>query len=64
MTPEERRSPEILNASRKRWIARGSGAQVQNVNLWINHYREMRKMMKILGKNGGRGFSGILRFLR
>jgi signal recognition particle subunit SRP54 len=63
MTPEERRTPEILNGSRKRRIARGSGTEVQEVNLLLNQYRRARKMLKMLGKTGGRGLSGMGRFL-
>jgi signal recognition particle subunit SRP54 len=51
MTPHERRRPEILNASRKRRVARGSGTTVQDINQLLKQYREMRKMMKgIKGK--------------
>lgn len=46
MTPQERRSPKILNASRKRRIAQGSGTSVQDVNQLIKQHREMKKMLK------------------
>ena len=46
MTPEERRRPEILNGSRKRRIARGSGRPVSEVNRLLKGYFEMRRMMK------------------
>jgi signal recognition particle subunit SRP54 len=59
MTPQERRQPEILDASRRRRIARGSGTEVQEINRLIQQYRQARKMMKMLGKNGGRGISRI-----
>ncbi len=55
MTPQERRQPEILDASRRRRIARGSGTEVQEINRLIQQYRQARKMMKMIGKNGGRG---------
>jgi signal recognition particle subunit SRP54 len=48
MTREERRSPDILNASRKRRIAKGSGTQVQDVNQLLSQFREMQNMMKQL----------------
>ena len=48
MTPQERRDPHILNASRKRRIARGSGTQVQDVNQLLAQFREMQNMMKQL----------------
>ncbi len=48
MTKEERRDPDILNASRRRRIALGSGTSVQEVNKLIKQFDEMRKMMKSL----------------
>lgn len=50
MTPEERRNPKILNASRKKRIAKGSGTSVQEVNKLLKNYEEMKKMMKIFKK--------------
>jgi signal recognition particle subunit SRP54 len=55
MTLQERYRPEILNASRRRRIARGSGTQVRDVNRLVKQFREAKKMFKILGKSGGRG---------
>lgn len=52
MTPEERRRPEIINASRKRRIARGSGTTVQDVNQLLRQYRQMKRMMKQLQRTG------------
>ena len=46
MTPQERRKPAILNAKRKRRVARGSGTKVQDINRLLKQYRAMRKMMK------------------
>jgi len=46
MTPEERRNPAIINGSRRRRIARGSGTTVQDVNRLLKQYAQMRKMMK------------------
>lgn len=46
MTPLERRQPGLLNASRKRRIARGSGTSVQQINQLIKQYLQMKKMMK------------------
>ncbi|RME50360.1 MAG: signal recognition particle protein, partial [Caldilineae bacterium] len=46
MTMKERRHPKILNASRKRRIARGSGVTVQEVNQLLKQFREMQKIMK------------------
>ena len=55
MTPKEREKPEIVNASRKKRIAAGSGMQVQDVNRLLKQFEEMRKMMKKF-KNNKRGF--------
>ena len=49
MTPEERRNPDILKASRKQRIANGSGTTVAEVNQLLKQFEEMKKMMKILG---------------
>ncbi|MGL4913672.1 MAG: signal recognition particle protein [Romboutsia sp.] len=64
MTVEERRNPGILNASRKKRIARGSGSSVQDVNRLIKQFNEMKKMMKMftgsqksMKKRGG--FAGL-----
>ncbi len=50
MTPEERRNPRIINASRKRRIARGSGTSVEEVNQLLREFRQMQKLMKQLRK--------------
>jgi signal recognition particle subunit SRP54 len=55
MTPEERRDPRILNGSRKRRIARGSGTTVQEINQLLNQYRQMQTLMKRVGKGKMRG---------
>ena len=52
MTRQERQRPEILNGSRRKRIARGSGTQVSDVNRLLKQYRDMKKMMKILSKAG------------
>ena len=55
MTVAERRRPELLNGSRRRRIARGSGTTVQDVNRLMKQYKEMKRMFKRIGKMGGRG---------
>jgi signal recognition particle subunit SRP54 len=60
MTVEERQKPKLLNASRRRRIARGSGTQVQDVNKLIKQFREAQRMMKTIQKSGLRGFPGGL----
>jgi signal recognition particle subunit SRP54 len=54
MTPEERRNPRILNASRRRRIARGSGTSVQEINRLIKTFEETKAMVKRFSKKGGR----------
>lgn len=51
MTPYERRHPEVLKASRKQRIAKGSGRTVEEVNRLLNQFEEMKKMMKMM-QNG------------
>jgi len=46
MTPGERRNPTVLNGSRKKRVARGSGTSVQEINQLLKQYMGMRKMMK------------------
>jgi signal recognition particle subunit SRP54 len=60
MTPAERRNPRIINSSRKKRIARGSGTTVQEVNALLKQFRHMKDLMKQLGK-GKRGMQGIMR---
>jgi len=55
MTREERRRPDILNASRRRRIASGSGTQVQDVNRLMKQFRDAQKMFKTIKKSGMRG---------
>ena len=49
MTPEERKNPNILNASRKKRIALGAGMDINELNAFINQFETMKKMMKGLG---------------
>jgi signal recognition particle subunit SRP54 len=52
MTLSERRDPDLLNASRRRRIAGGSGTTVQDVNMLVKQFRDMQKMMKQMGIMG------------
>lgn len=52
MTKEERRNPQIINGSRKKRIAKGSGTSVQDVNRLIKQFNEMKKMMKMFQSGG------------
>ena len=58
MTPAERGQPKLLNASRRRRIARGSGTTVQDVNRLLKQHQQMGEMMKKIGKLGRRGLLG------
>ncbi|MBI3176347.1 MAG: signal recognition particle protein [Chloroflexi bacterium] len=59
MTLQERRNPDVLNASRRRRIAAGSGVEVQEVNRLIKQFRESQKLMKTLQKTGGKGLGKL-----
>jgi signal recognition particle subunit SRP54 len=70
MTPDERRKPELIKASRKRRIAAGAGVQVQEVNRLLNQFEQMQGMMKkmkggglmkMMRRMGGGGFPGMPR---
>ena len=68
MTPEERAHPELLKASRKRRIAMGAGASIQEVNRLLNQFEQARKMMKMVSRGGMqkmlRGLKGAFPGLR
>jgi len=55
MTPEERQDPSILNGSRRRRIAKGSGTRVRDINELIKQFDQMKKMMKTMSKMGKMG---------
>jgi signal recognition particle subunit SRP54 len=49
MTPHERRRSEVINGSRRKRIARGSGTSVEEVNRLLKQFVQMRKMLKVVG---------------
>ncbi|WP_022835907.1 signal recognition particle protein [Salisaeta longa] len=57
MTPEERAHPEIINGTRRRRIAKGSGTKVRDINQLLKQFRDMKKMMKTVSKLTGKGRS-------
>jgi len=66
MTPGERHFPDVINGSRKKRIASGSGTQIQDVNRLLKQLKQMQKMMKKMGKKGGmanmmRGMDGMMK---
>ena len=59
MTPKERRNPKLINGSRRKRIAAGSGTTVTEVNRLLKQFTMMSKMMKKMGKMGGKGMPGL-----
>ncbi len=59
MTPEERANPDIINGSRRKRLANGSGTTIQQVNNLLKQFNEMRKMMKKMNKMSKRGLANI-----
>lgn len=55
MTPLERQNPDLINGSRRKRIADGSGTSIQDVNKLIKQFEDMRKMMKMFSNPGGAG---------
>jgi len=62
MTPEERHRPEILNGSRRRRIARGSGTSPQDINQLMNQFRQTQKLMRQFSR--GRNPKGLMNLFR
>ena len=60
MTVQERRNPKLLNASRRRRIAKGSGLEVQKVNQVMKRFREAQRLIKTLQKSGGKGLGRMM----
>ncbi|MFC1537565.1 signal recognition particle protein [Gemmatimonadota bacterium] len=61
MTPEERLKPKVLNASRRRRVAAGSGVTIQDVNSLVKQFDQMRKMMKKMGLFSGGNPAAMMR---
>ncbi|HTO93097.1 MAG TPA: signal recognition particle protein [Bacteroidota bacterium] len=59
MTLKERQTPAIINGSRRKRIAAGSGTSVQDVNRLMKQYEQMQKMVRTLGKGGSRALRGM-----
>ena len=65
MTLDERQNPDIINGSRRKRIAGGSGRTVQDVNALLKQFTDMRKMMKMMQSGGGkRGMMNMMRGMR
>ncbi len=63
MTRQERKKPDILQASRKRRIAAGAGVDVAEVNRLLKQHRQMQDAVKMLSKGGGKGFARMAQML-
>jgi len=55
MTRLERKKPDLLNASRKKRVARGAGVEVQDINRLLKQHRQMADMVKSMSRGGGKG---------
>jgi signal recognition particle subunit SRP54 len=62
MTRQERNDPSIINGSRRKRIAAGSGTTIQDVNKLLKQFEEMKKFMKVMGDMGKRGKRGLGKF--
>ena len=67
MTPEERANPQLINSSRKKRIALGSGIPLHDINIFIKQFEQMRQMMKgmsnmqgMMGKFGKLGMGKMM----
>ena len=63
MTKKERRKPDILNASRKKRIAAGSGTSVEDINKLLRQYEQMRKMYKQMNTKGSKTSKAMKRMM-
>jgi signal recognition particle subunit SRP54 len=61
MTPAERQNPKLINGSRRRRIATGSGTNVQSVNQLLAQFKQVQKVMKQVGKGKMPQFPGMQR---
>jgi len=64
MTPEERETPAIINGSRRKRIATGSGTNIQEVNRLIKQFDDTRRMMRMVTTNKGRGMANLMRNMK
>ena len=64
MTPEEREDPVVINGSRRKRIATGSGTTIQDVNRLIKQFDDTRRMMKMMTTSKGRGMANMMQNMR
>jgi signal recognition particle subunit SRP54 len=63
MTREERKKPDLLNASRKRRVAAGAGVEVQEINRLLKQHRQMADAFKMMSRNGGKGLAQMAKMM-
>ena len=64
MTPEERRDQSVMNGSRRKRIAAGSGTTVEEVNRLLKQFTEMRRVMQMIGQGGVAGLAKGMKGMR
>ena len=64
MTPEERADPSVMNGTRRKRIAEGSGTSIQEVNRLLKQFDETRRMMKMVSANKGRNMGNLMRNMK
>ena len=64
MTPKERANPKIINSSRKKRVAKGSGTSIQQVNQLLKQFEQMGKMMKMMQGGGGKRMMQMMKGMR
>lgn len=64
MTPEERANPRLINGSRRKRIADGSGSTIQDVNQLLKQFNDMSKMMKMMQGGGARKMAGMMKGMK
>ena len=64
MTPKEREDPKILNGTRRKRIALGSGTDIQEVNRLVKQFEETRKMMSMMAKGGGKNMMQMMQRMK
>ena len=59
MTPKERENPNVIDSSRKKRIAKGSGTSVEEINKLLKQFDQMKKLMKQMSNGKFKGFGGF-----
>ena len=64
MTPDERQMPQIINGSRRKRIAAGSGTTIQEVNRLLKQFEDTRKMMKMMNSGAAKNMARMMGAMR